>query len=312
MIKKIMLVLAVCIVISCTAPYVFAEDTIFINNNFENSDIDDWWDNTGRGIKSTERTWYNRYMVLESNSDSFFNFQARDVYSTGLLYVEFDIKFNEGNAEVQLRESRDVSASGFTMAGRLRKNAYYLEYFSNGNYYKMTKNNSDEWLILDDTSKWYNIKIAMDIEHNKYSVYLLDNSNERLLSKVEDAEFYGECNYVNYFAFSSTDKLCIDNVDIRQLDIDNLKISGNIYPEIPAYGKYEYEYIAYSLKDTGINSEVNDVKWSILIPKEGVRIDENTGKMTITPEAEPGPVMLYVEKEYQPFLNTTYLVDIEI
>ena len=34
--------------------------------------------------------------------------------------------------EIQLRQSRDISASGFIMAGRLSKlNLYYIEYFQN-------------------------------------------------------------------------------------------------------------------------------------------------------------------------------------
>lgn len=311
MLKKIISMIIACIIIVTCSASVFAEDTIFINDDFNDSNTNNWWDNTGRGVKSIEGSWYNKYVVFESNSDSFYNFQAADVYSQGLLYVEFDIKFNNSNMEVQLRESRDVSASGFTMAGRIRKTAYYLEYFSNGSYYKMPKANSNEWFILNDVSKWYTIKLALDIKQNKYSIYILDRSTQRLLSEIENIDFYGECGYINYFAFSSTDKLCIDNVDIRQLDIDNLKISGNIYPTIPLRGNQQYTYVAHSLKDNGLNTEVNDVNWSVLIPKTGVSINKNTGILTVSSDASPGPIMIYAEKKYQPFLNTTYLVDLE-
>ncbi len=311
MVKKIFSIIVSCVLFICCAVSVFAEDIIFINDDFENMSTDNWWDNTGRGEKSTSGSWYNRYMVLKSNSDSFFNFQAKDVYSTGLLYAEFDIKFTENNMEIQLRESRDVSATGFTMAGRIRKTAYYLEYFSNGNYYKMPEADSDEWFILNDVSKWYTIKIAMDIEQNKYSVYILDKSTQRLLSKIENVDFYGECEYVNYFAFSSENELYIDNVDIRQLDVDNLKISGSIYPSIPRHGTQRYTYNAYSLRDNGTSMDVDDVNWSILIPKTGVSINENTGVLTVTSEASPGPIMICVEKKYQTFLNSTYLIDLE-
>lgn len=62
-------------------------------------------------------------MVLTHKDSSFYNFQARDIYSTGVLYCEFDIKFTSAAMQIQTRESRDISAQGFTMAGRLRKTA---------------------------------------------------------------------------------------------------------------------------------------------------------------------------------------------
>ena len=57
--------------------------------------------------------------------------------------------------------------------------------------------------------------------------------------------------------------------------------------------------------------DVDDVNWSILIPKTGVSINENTGVLTVTSEASPGPIMICVEKKYQTFLNSTYLIDLE-
>lgn len=311
MIKKLVSLIMLCaVMISSFSMQVFAEDTVFINDNFENSNSDNWWDNTGRGEKNIERTWRNKYLALTSNSDSFYNYQAKDIYSTGILYCDFDIQFNSGDMEIQLRESRDVSATGFTMAGRIRKVAYYLEYFSNGEYYKMTSYGSNDWFTLNDTSKWYTIKMSFDIKQNKYNIYLLDRETEKILSQVENIDFYGDCDYINYFAFSSTGKLCVDNVDIRELDIDNIKISGEIYPTIPSWGNEKYSYNANSIRNNSSNI-IDDVKWSIVIPKDGISINESTGVLTVTSAAEPGPVMLYVEKEYQPFLNTTFLIDLE-
>ena len=56
-------------------------------------------------------------------SSSFFNFQAKDVYATKRLYFSADIKFTESNMEIQLRQSRDISASriyhGWTIGERI-------------------------------------------------------------------------------------------------------------------------------------------------------------------------------------------------
>ena len=42
--------------------HVFAQDTVFIDDNFEASSTENWIDNTGRGIKSVEGDIWNKYM----------------------------------------------------------------------------------------------------------------------------------------------------------------------------------------------------------------------------------------------------------
>ena len=180
---------------------VYAENVVFINDNFENLSTSNWSDNTGRGTKTVEQNEDGKYMVLNSTS-SYFNYQANNIYSTRRLYCSADIKFDSGDSEIQVRESRDVSASGFTMAGRLRKRLGYLEYFTNGKYEKMNDSNGN-WIKLSDVSKWYTIRMVLDIKTNKYSIYVIDRQTQSVLTKVENVDFYGECQYINYFAFSS-------------------------------------------------------------------------------------------------------------
>lgn len=311
MIKKLISVIIISIMTISMSVQVFAADKVFIDDDFETLATSNWSDNTGRGVKTIEEYNKNKYLAFTSNGSSYYNFQAKDVYSKGAMYAEFDIKFTSNNMELQLRESRDTSSTGFTMAARLRKTAYYLEYFSNGNYYKMPKLNSNNWLELTDVSKWYTIKMSLDIANNKYSMYLIDKSSQALISKVDNIPFYGQCTYVNYFAFSSTDKLCIDNVNIRQIDIDTLRISGEIYPKIQSWGSKSYTYRANAIGDDNTSAIINDVKWSLKTPKPGVSINETTGVLSVTSKASPGPVLIYVERAYQPILNTTYLIDLE-
>ena len=196
---------------------VYAENVVFINDNFENLSTSNWIDNTGRGTKTVEQNEDGKYMVLNSTS-SYFNYQANNIYSTRRLYCSADIKFDSGDSEIQVRESRDVSASGFTMAGRLRKRLGYLEYFTNGKYEKMNDSNGN-WIKLSDVSKWYTIRMVLDIKTNKYSIYVIDRQAQSVLTKVENVDFYGECQYINYFAFSSSSKLCVDNVRIEEVEV---------------------------------------------------------------------------------------------
>ena len=163
---------------------VYAENVVFINDNFENLSTSNWIDNTGRGTKTVEQNEDGKYMVLNSTS-SYFNYQANNIYSTRRLYCSADIKFDSGDSEIQVRESRDVSASGFTMAGRLRKRLGYLEYFTNGKYEKMNDSNGN-WIKLSDVSKWYTIRMVLDIKTNKYSIYVIDRQAQSVLTKVEN------------------------------------------------------------------------------------------------------------------------------
>ncbi len=294
----------------CGTSYAAGSDVIRINDNFENSDMSNWEDDTGRGIKSIESDVNGKYMSMTSNSEGFFNFQAKNIYSTTKLYAEMDIKFTGDNAEIQLRESRDVSASGFTMAGRLRKNAYYIEYFSNGTYDKMLDSNG-EWLQLRNVSKWYTIKMLMDIETNKYNIYLLDRDTQQLISKAENIPFYGECSYINYFAFSSSSELCVDNILIQDISIKRFRLSGEYYPKIPSFGMSTYEYSVYSVYENGIEQELDNITWSIKYPKNGVNINEETGELSIQNTAVPGPLMICIEDEDKPFIQAAFLVDLE-
>ena len=93
MVKKIISLIIMITITMMMTSHVFAQDTVFIDDNFEASSTENWIDNTGRGIKSVEGDIWNKYMVLTHKDSSFYNFQARDIYSTGVLYCEFDIKF---------------------------------------------------------------------------------------------------------------------------------------------------------------------------------------------------------------------------
>lgn len=311
MMKKIVTICIWVIMVMMTVP-VFAADMVFINDDFENSQTTHWIDNTGRGIKTIEadNASGNKYIAFNTNGTQYYNFQGKNIYSTGVLYSEFDIKFPSGNMELQIRESRDVSASGFTMAGRIRKVSNCLQYCTDSGFQYFFDNNS-QWLRLNDTTKWYSIRISMDIENQTYSVYLFDKTTNNLISSVENAAFVGSCQYINYFAFSSTEQICIDNVDIREVDIKSIRITGPIYPKIPQSGSNNYNYAAKIITNNASIIPLNNVFWTIKTPKAGVSIDNDTGTMTVTNQASPGPIIIGAVKKYQPSIKTTFLIDLE-
>ena len=220
-----------------------------------------------------------------------------------------DIKFDSGDSEIQVRESRDVSASGFTMAGRLRKRLGYLEYFTNGKYEKMNDSNGN-WIKLSDVSKWYTIRMVLDIKTNKYSIYVIDRQAQSVLTKVENVDFYGECQYINYFAFSSSSKLCVDNVRIEEVEVKKIGVEGEVYPKITNTNS-TYLYKVKAVDDNNTEFIVDDVKWSISKNKTGISIDEKTGLLTVAPNAKPGPVLIKAENLKYSTKSFFFLIDIE-
>ena len=76
MVKKIISLIIMITITMMMTSHVFAQDTVFIDDNFEASSTENWIDNTGRGIKSVEGDIWNKYMVLTHKDSSFYNFQA--------------------------------------------------------------------------------------------------------------------------------------------------------------------------------------------------------------------------------------------
>ena len=195
------------------------------------------------------------------------------------------------------------------MAGRLRKSLGYLEYFSNGKYEKMSDSNGN-WIKLSDVSKWYTVRMVLDIKTNKYSMYILDSQTQSLLTKVENVGFYGDCQYINYFAFSSSNKLCIDNVRIEEVEVKKIGIEGEVYPKI-TNNNLTYSYKVKAVDDNNIEFIVDNVKWSISKKKTGISINENTGLLTVASNAKPGPVLIKAEDLKYSTKSLYFLIDIE-
>ena len=65
---------------------------------------------------------------------------------------------------------------------------------------------------MKDISKWYTINMVLDIPTNTYSILLSEKDTGKTIGEAQNIPFFGKCDYINYFAFSSSDKLCVDNV----------------------------------------------------------------------------------------------------
>ena len=64
MVKKIISLIIMITITMMMTSHVFAQDTVFIDDNFEASSTENWIDNTGRGIKSVEGDIWNKHIKI--------------------------------------------------------------------------------------------------------------------------------------------------------------------------------------------------------------------------------------------------------
>lgn len=291
---------------------VNSADRVKIDDDFEDGDTSNWLDGFrphyvyGNKTIESETNGNNYVAFTPVDSSQYYIFEASDVYSTEVLCSEFDIKFPSGNMEIQARDTDSNLSVDFNMAGRIRKFAYYLQYYSNGEW-KYMLDNTNNWLQINNTSKWYTMRITFDVRTNKYNIYLEDRDSGDVISSVTSADFGETSTKISYYAFSSTEKVCLDNVKIFSTSISD-KVNGHTYIRIPKMGNRQYRYFNInSLSDKAWSAD----QWSISSTTQGVTIDADTGILTLTPEAKPGSAIITVYRKYYPWIKATYFIDID-
>lgn len=190
---------------------VSGTDYSIFDNTFEDGDSSAWKDTTGRGAKAIKQEESgNSYLEMTCTGNQYYNFRCLDKNISGKIVFETDIKFTENDMELQMRDVINNGAQGFTMAARIKKYAYYIQYFSDGSYQKLLTP-SGSWLQLKDVSKWYTLKMELDTDSNTQSIYLSERDTGTVVGLAENIPLNSPVHKINSVALSSTDTLCIDN-----------------------------------------------------------------------------------------------------
>jgi hypothetical protein len=303
------ILLVVCIVSLSIIPSM-ASDEILLDDTFEDSSSSTWSDLTGRGIKTIESEGSgNQYLALTSSNGQYYDYRALKTRISGLLFFDFDIKFTSGDMGVQIRDYTDRSAKGSVMAARIEKYAYYIQYFSENQKYKLLTPSGD-WLQLKNVEPWYHIQMVLDTTAHVQSIYLTERVTGTLLGLVENIPMTNPCDSINYFAVSSVEKVCLDNVKITQADITRLQITGETYPKAAGQAM-SYQYQCKGVNKQGGQADAGEVVWSLQKPVNGVSISAKTGVLTIQANTPPQPVMIMAVKKNAPSIKGSFLVDIE-
>lgn len=285
---------------------VNSNDLIFVSNDFENDDSSEWIDISSphyvTGIKTIESDANGKFLTFELAEGAEYYGFTPEVYSTEVLCSEFDIKFPEGNMDLYLRR---VTSNSTVIANacHIRKEGDILYCFWDD---ANNSGNIDTAVLVEDTSKWYTIRMSHDIRNNKYSVSIEDKENGTSISEFESISFTESCPLINYFAFSSAEKISIDNVKIFESSMD-VNINGWTYIRTPQSGIQQYKYI-----NTLSNSKRtwSADQWCLLYDVAGISIDKNTGVLSVSSEAKPGSVIICASRKYYPWIRTAFLVDI--
>lgn len=310
MMKRIVTICIWVMMVVMTAP-VFAADTVFINDDFEENNINNWLDgfrpHYQYGIKTIESDQSGKYIAfMPVNSSHYYIFEAKDIYTTSILYSQFDIKFPSESMEIQIRDTTSNLDVNFKMAGRIRKTGHILEYYSNGTW-KHFLTSSGNWLLIDDVSKWYTIRMTFNVASNEYYINIEDRNNGNILSETGKIPFADNCNLIDYFAFSSQNKICLDNVKMFESNT-GAEIEGRTYLRIPQNGVNEYQYNNRLLN--GNSLWYGDI-WTLDREIQGLSIDKQRGVLDVSSEARPGSAIIIATRKYCPWLTGTFLVDID-
>lgn len=260
----------------------YSKDIKFINPDTFN--LSEWNDTTGRGTSSMSED--GLYMVFDSSvtDDSIpsyyeYKYNLQNKKLQGRFGLDFDIKFSQDNMELQLREVRNNSATGYTMGSRLRKNGKYIEYFSEGQTVKLL-NTDGSWLTVEDIDKIYHIKLLLNTDKNTQSLYLYEKTSNTLLGKVENIPLYAPVEYINSIGFSSSNTLLVGkSIMGTQFGLQSIEIEGVLNPiSVGSSTQYQVSGIG-ELGDKCMNV---DCIWSIEPPIDGIEINSDTGELTIS------------------------------
>lgn len=288
-----------------------AGDNVQLDDDFEDNNMNNWLNgfrpHFDFGLKAIEsETNGNKYIAFTASGTHYYIFEAKDIYAANTLCSKFDIKFPSGDMEIQARDAASNIDQNFKMAGRIRKVAYRLQYYTPDGWEYML-DGTGNWLTLNNVSQWYTIIMTQDIQADKYSIYLMERDSGTIVSSAENISFREECSKISYYAFSSTEKICLDNVKIFETET-GVNVDGWTYIKLPSSGIRQFKY--FNTLSASENAWSADL-WSLVSTTEGVSIDKDTGILSVSPDAKPGTVIVFASRKYCPWIKFAYLVEVD-
>ena len=292
-------------VIAIAAIYIYSTfaSAVNVEYNFESGRLPYWtalYNNAEMTIEKEDNG--NHYLRLSYNGAAnrdreYYDVKVTDVTAQGILQADYDIMYSqidtEKDGDIQFKYRIGPGSSQTQMLARVGKNNnYFRVHNENGNFSAIKDLNGRTLQI--EPGHWYSIKLIVDFDNCKQSVYVFDRDTQELLSYSEPASTIDNSKNMNMITFSSGTDMCLDNVKIYNTTYEKGYIYGSPYVSSATKNKY---YLFGQNSDGSLTAlPSGTVEWSLETPRAGVSVDSSTGRIIVGSQPEPGPVVLKAEK----------------
>ena len=213
-----------------TVDLISAERISYYSADFESDTVGE----TPKNVLGQADSSKNFAVVKESDGNKYISTSSRarflfnESVTSGTVSAEFDVNFTTGGSGFGIVYSATPAAYskwplGFTGAGKI---IYYDALGANptsvlsGHTFNLEKENSTEQMSFD-VNEWQHIKLLMDVDNKKITVYVNDEKS----SETSEIPFIAGSNGIGGIVFysSNTAEILLDNVNVYRTEAGVLK-----------------------------------------------------------------------------------------
>ena len=244
----------------------------------------------------------NRYLRLSYNGAAnrgrkYYDVKVSNVTAEGVLQADYDIMYSQidtaKDGDIQFKYRTGPGSSDTTMLARVGKTNDYFRVHNETGDFSAIKDLNGRTLQIEP-GHWYSIKIIVDFDNCKQSVYVFDRDTQELLSYSEPTGTIDNSKKINMITFSSGTDMCLDNVKIYNISCEKGYIYGS--PYVSSGTKNKYYLLGQSSDGSFTALPSGTVEWTLETPRTGVSVESSTGRIIVDSKPEPGPVVLRAEK----------------
>lgn len=309
----IAVILSVVIVTACIT---FASGYSIVDD-FENGSLYTW-ENYAKsdGVLRIETddtgNKYAKFVMTCAREQDYYDLSPKvEMVSNTTIQADFDIKYEtidtEKDEQVFFKYRTGSGSNETTIASRLEKHYHRLRYVSDGTWYNL-KNPQGQDLEIS-AEKWYMVKMVTNLKDKWQSIYVFDKETSELLALTERVPLTQDISQINMISFTGKTPTYIDNLNINVVSSESSYITGLPYIQKDHNGtrvrNYYHLGLTYDNRTTSLNGNST---WSIVTETDGVTINPNNGKLTVTSSAPIRPIV--IQAQYGEESTKRYIVNI--
>lgn len=278
--------------------YTGYADDVNINFDFNDEYPPYGWESLYKNVQTNtkNRYLYMKYTGVSTNNRKYFDYIYELDSPSGVLQINYDVMYPEEveiGGEMQLKYRSGPGEYDTQIVARVGvEYGYFRTQGKTGGLYSVTDLNGDR--AVAEAGHWYSVKLTVDLENKKQTLYIFDRSNNELLVYTEASETVGENSRVNMISFSGSSVMAVDNLEIYNVKCQSMYIEGPLYAESAQKNTY---YLFGKTADGKITAPpTGEATWSLENERDGVSVDQRRRLITGS-SPEPGPAVIKADVE---------------